>query len=216
MTLTQMLAQLRIYIDDRNADLYSDADLTLVLNQGQLDVERLISALDQQFFTHVETFTIAADSDAWEVALPADCRSIISVERIDVSPPVLGKYIEFRQRHTYATINLLAADFKWYLRGTRLGVISPQNAFNIRVYYTRILAALSQGTDVSEVPGDFHNLICLLGAKRILGPIGRWSAALQDLENTQTAQIPTFLGRRQTQDAGYINVTGYDTDGVWY
>lgn len=214
MNLTEMITQTRIFIDDRSADRFPDSEVISLINVGQEDVQKQIDELDRLFFSAVETFSIAAHSDAYEMTLPTDCRLVTHVEVVQDGVGLPCTYVDFRRRHDGASVlpgvaassgygN--ASDLKFYIRGQSIGFVSPSQAFTIRLWYTKRLPRLSIGADVSEIPREFHTLVCLCAAKLCYGSVNeqfpgdlaeRWVQGMNDVQ--------AYLRNRQSHGANYM------------
>ncbi len=210
MTLADMKKLLRIYLDDRQADRWTDdTELELFLNEGQREVRKEILQVDESFFEECQSYTVVPDTDSYEFTLPTDFLKVRVAERIVAGEvPVPATWTVFSQRHQWEPTYWEVTTGRvvrpvCYLRNNRLGVVKPDSSFTLRVFYDKRLADLTQETDVSELPEEFHKLVVLQAAKEMLAAEDR-VFGLQDEYNRQMLNIPLVLSSRQKQEPRYV------------
>lgn len=215
MNLSELRTRTRLYLDDRNGDRYTSAEITALLNASQQRLQKVIDASDEMYFSDIETYAVVADTDARECQLPTNFRKVIQVEAVmDSGPPVGLEYVDFRKRHESGLINYAGADvstagatrLRYYLRGNWLGIVAPTQAYTIKLWYTRRLLDLSSDSDVSEIPVGYHDLLCLEAAKRACGAENRaFPGELSQLHMDGLAELQVFTKRRQMHRASRVN-----------
>jgi hypothetical protein len=82
-------------------------------------------------------------------------------------------------------------------------------AFTLKLWYSKVLPDLVEGSDTatSEVPIQYHDLMCLEAAKRGFGSTNAdMPKDLKDLLDQGLQEMVVQIEQRQRQTPGYINV----------
>lgn len=210
MNLSEMRTRARLYLDDENAGQFTNGEVTNLLNAAQQHVAQVIEEKDPYRFTDIETYSILADPDAYEVQFPADFKKVLLVERSDGRDiPIVCSYVDFRRRHEGMSATEMDPAFlghpKFYLRGKWLGIVRPSTNMTIKVWYSRRLPDLVNDGDTSDVPSEHHDLICLDAAKRGFGATGvAMPQELRELYDRQVSELQFSVSTRQSQDATQV------------
>lgn len=200
MTHDELKLLAALYLNDPSHDVFSEASLTLMLNAAQARLADIIEDTDEAYFSGIETYAISVDDDAWEVALPTDCLKVLLVERV-ADPPIACEWIDFRRRHADGA----SGGLRYYLRGSRLGIVAPSDAHTIRVWYVRRLTDLSIGADTSDIPANFHELLALEAAKRACGSVNKeFPKELADIHGSRLIELNAYVHNRTRQGAKYV------------
>lgn len=221
LTLGNLRTLLRQYIDDTNSTRWTDANLNRFLNEGQKLVQNIIDDADEMYFTKCQAYTVAADTDSYEFSLPDDFKKVILVERVNTdAAPTPAEFEDFRRRHgtlrtTHWPYNVILGlgEATWYLRGTKIGMVAPTEAFTVRLWYTYAIPDLSDDAAFSELPNDQRNLVSLLAAKLTKGESidgkGALPEDLQDMIDFGLAQLKTSIEGRNKQGPRYVTYIPY-------
>ncbi len=100
-------------------------------------------------------------SGTQEYSLPADCLAVREFEWRGGSYNYALQEVQFRDRHSRETANLVPSDFsyRWYIRNNKVG-ISPTPAQNytagLRTHYHQQHTTLSSDGDTPDFPTNFH------------------------------------------------------------
>lgn len=204
MTLTEMIARARIYLDDRNSELLTDAEVTALINIGQEEIQKVINEADENFFSACQCYNVVPTVTSLEFTLPTDLMKIIQAERVVTSGDAIpAKWVLFQRRHLDNMGNVwpfLTTQPCCYLRGTKLGVVEPTETYELRVWYTKRLAALAAGADTSEIPVEYHNLVCLHAGRVGLGSQGKlFAEPLAQEYNDSMHRLTQHIEDRQKQ-----------------
>jgi len=210
MTHAELKTLASLYLNDPNRDVFTAANLTLLLNAAQARIADIIEDTDESYFSGIETFAVSVDDDAWELTLPADCMKVLLVEKV-ADPPIPYDYIDFRRRHAESPATIFEGTTRiqtklfYYLRGGKLGVVAPSEAHTIRVWYVRRLTDLSADGDTSEIPANFHELLALEAAKRACGSVNKdFPKELADLHGARLLELNAYVHNRARQGAKYV------------
>jgi hypothetical protein len=205
LTLANLRSLLRDHLDDLGADRFSDARLLLLLNEGQREIQKIVDAADEHFFSKAVAYTVLTTTDALEFTLPDDLLKVIQVERqVSGGNAIPAIYVDFRSRHrdSYATEwvgDTSASDSpRFYVRGNKLGVIDPTESYTLRLWYTYAVPDLVGDGDFSEIPNEYRGLIALHAAKLAQGADeANFSADLNALYEAGIARLTAYIENRQ-------------------
>lgn len=225
MDLNALEALTGEYLDDPYGRRWGTAVLKKLLNAGMDDVKRFIEDVNQTFFqkqtgstwatdhgSTTTTHSVAASDDVVEKILPVDFSKLITVENISESPPLPLYRVKYSSRHPDASYDdrFLPDGLKspngYYIRGNVIGFVEP-DTFNVRLTYIKILPRLADGSDLPEIPEDYHDLICLQATKRGYAIEGRrMPSDLSDLRIETMKSMQGFLEDRIVQAPTFVNV----------
>jgi len=195
-TLTNIQIELRRNLDDPDDTGFSDAALTLLINEA---INWLI--VEAETFDYVfrrKTSDISAVAGTTAYALPSDTRRVVKIERIE------GTTV--RQRGTIISIGQVDEfNYRWAEPicfidhdGTNMNINyatlgAPKDAHTLRVHYVPTLTALSAGGDaVLDFEEQFLPLMIMratmqgYGGEKDAAPF--WVAPYQAALNTAMEQ----------------------------
>lgn len=215
MTLSEMRTLARIFLDDRNSERWTDAEVTSAINGAQEEVQKLIDDADEMYFSAGQNYNVVASSSSYEFTLPTDCRKVVLAERLGTGDPVPARWTTLARRHLEYTSNLFTPNEQAsplvYIRGNKIGVVKPDAAYTLRVWYTKRLADLSATSDTSEIPAEYHRLMCLWGAKTLCGAEERaFSEDLEEELQASIARMTSHMEQRQRQTPRYVNTNQWE------
>jgi hypothetical protein len=207
MTLADMVEHLRMYIDDRNSERYTaDADLYKLLSRGQEEAQKQIDAVDRDYFSKCVTFSVVASTTDYEFDLPTDCKQIMVAERLGSGDPIPVKWTPFATRNSegpsapYPTVGAPGSPPTCYLRAGKFGIVKPDSAYDLRMFYIRRLQEFAAPTDVSEVPLEHHNYIVLHAALLSSASEDRGFEKWQREYDRELEGLRSFTPGRQKQE----------------
>ncbi len=213
MDLLALKNLLRAYMNDKRGDRWPDADnvtsITL-LNRAQEDVQDMIDSVDERFFSKGQDYSVEATIDSYEFTLPSDFKTVCQAERLTTSQPIPASWCSFTDRHTDArrapwNTGVPGAPLL-YLRGNKIGVVNPTDAYTLRVWYTKRIPDLVLTTDVSEIPTQHQSFIALHAARLAYGSENRDFSRWDSEYNRRATQLTEFMESRQRQEPKYVNV----------
>jgi len=210
MNFGELVTRTRIYCDDPSGDRFSDVAIKGFINEAQWNIQAEIDMTDELFFRACKNYDVDPTEDAWEFALPSDFKRVLLAERLTTGDPIPAAWIDFRRRHETATseVSLSGALSRpvCYLAGQKLGVVDTDADYTLRLWYVKRLAQLVDSATVSEIPLEWHDLICLEAAKIGLGAIQReLSTGLQEIHALQLQRMKQNLSEREYQSAKYVH-----------
>ena len=211
MNFSAMIQTTGHYLNDPRQTRFQRPVISRLLNQSQEEVKRIAEQADNTLFSAIKEYAVVTAEDALEFNLPTDFSKSQAVERIGGTYPVAAIPVNFSSRSPISDDRFLPTGWRevpqYYLRGNKLGIVRPQEAYTLRLTYSKELADLAADSDESEVPKDYHDLICLYAAKRGYGGLGREFP--QDLESLRVegiAQMQNYLDDRDRTGPTYVNV----------
>jgi hypothetical protein len=157
----------RLYLDDVAKDRFTDDTyIDFFLNSAQAECQKVIDQADEGYFSSVQTYTVVPCQTNLEFDLQIDFKKLILAEAIYSTglDPVPAIIVPFRDRHRLHAMNT-GGEPVIYLRGTKLGVVEPSTSYTLRVWYTKRIPTLAADTDVSEIPVEYHNLVCMYACR---------------------------------------------------
>jgi hypothetical protein len=180
MNLSEMRDRTKLYLDDTANDRFTDAQVTGLINAAKDEVQKSIDEADEGFFSAVQTYSVVPCETSLEFELVEDFKKLILAEGlyagIDPVPAIIVPLSERHRMHDLST----GGEPVIYLRGTKIGVVEPTFDYTLRVWYTRRLPDLVGDTDETQIPAEYHNLLCLYAAR--LGLISEHAQVPPDLD----------------------------------
>ena len=178
MNTAALLKLTRTLLGDPSGDRWSRDELLELINTAQETAQVEIVEADESFFdTFTELTVTAAPNDSLEFDLPSDCGKVKTVERVvSNGPPVPGDPVTFQERNTlpggagqaYSYYGYTAGP-RYYLRGQKIGIVDPRTGYTARLHYQKVLPALDDDSDTSEIPVEHHRVLALHAAKLAYG-----------------------------------------------
>lgn len=209
MTLAEIRTNLRLYLNDRNSERWTDADLLILINRAQEQVQQVIDDADEQFFSNCVNYNVVASTDSYEFTLPADFKKIVLAEVMEgSSKPRPVEWVNFSDRHSATNIDPVylqtVSCVSCYLRGNKLGVVAPTTSFTLRVWYVKRLTDFAGDTDTTEIPAEFQNLIALQAAKFAMPSEGVDFVHEGEYEQ-EINRLASYIECRQRQTPRYVH-----------
>lgn len=212
LTLAGVRTLLRSYLDDRDADRFSDEDLLPLINEGQREIQKVIDHADEEFFSDCKKYAVVAATDAIEFTLPDNFKKANVVERVvPGGRPIPARWVRFARRHieedeAHEPIRnvLLATEQatrpRVYLRGNKIGVVKPTESYDLVMWYTYAIPDLVNDGDYSEIPSEYRNLVALTALRLAQGTDeGELPKDLREEYELQVVRLTNYIERRQKQ-----------------
>lgn len=205
MDLSEMLTRTRLYLDDTAGDRFDDAQVTGFINAGQEECQKAIDEADEGFFSAVQTYDVVPCTTSLEFDLRENFKKVILAERIITGgDPVPAIWAPIQKRHEIHD-TVTGQEPVLYLRGEKIGVVEPTETYTLRLWYTMRLPDLSASTDVSEIPLEYHNLVCLYASR--LGLISEHRdipKSLSEEFEIEMNRMTSHVEARQLQSPRYV------------
>ena len=178
MTLTELLALHRVYMEAPSTVEWSDANLTLLLNEAYKHIINYLTSVDK--FYQVSSTTIDVVSGTKTYTISVDFRKILKIISLTTLKEI--DLIDVRQYPTDENILYPA----YLVRGSASKTLNffkdHQMTDTFTIYYAGQPAALT--TANPEIPTNFHNLIVVYATilgKTIEGKdYARWQKLFDD------------------------------------
>jgi hypothetical protein len=196
MNVAELIETTADYLDDPKHTRFKRPPLLRALNSAQRSLKRKIEGVDPDFFQAIAEFAVVSDSDSYEFTLPTDFVRAVQVERLDSgNTPIPMTKVPFQQRFDGTDTRFLPAGFNtgggYYIRGQVIGVPNPTEAYTMRLVYNKSLTALVDDITISEIPLDYHDLLCLEAAKYSFG--GTQHSMSSDLDELRKEGMQDML-----------------------
>lgn len=209
------------YLDDPNGARHSADAIDRYLNASQGDLKRYIEEANELFFQKSVTKDVVAGSDDSIHTLPDDFGRIFSVENTTESVPVAAVPTTFQDRHDHIRVdkrflpNGMSFTGGYYVKQDsdlgkfRIGFTSPDSSYTATIIYNADLPVMvaSSGSAISQVPADYHDLMCLCAAMRGYAiEQQKFPAGLETLRQEQLMQLRSYSETFNRHSPRYMNV----------
>tara|TARA_B100001013_G_C24621631_1_gene447446 strand:- start:1743 stop:2387 length:645 start_codon:yes stop_codon:yes gene_type:complete len=211
MNFSQLKDRAAVYLDDPHKTRHRDGELGILVNFAVNDVKRIMQDGNETYFAAYKDYSVTGAADTWEDDLEPDFSTLISVENVSESPPLVVYPVDFPGRHPVRDDRFVPAGFTtedyYYLRGGKIGVVSPDKSFTLRLHYTKSLSDLSGTEAPTDIPQDYHDLICLRAAKRGYAiEQMKFPPGLDELAQELTDQVVALVEDRSRHMNNFINI----------
>lgn len=174
MTLAQLRARTRFFIDEPTQQNFADADINISLNVAQQEVAREIIQVNEDFFIGAPVaVNTSSGVDLYPLhvnALDGQCDVIKlkRLERIDTGEVIPA--IDQNEKSIYGQnvpplVNTAGAGsgVSFYLLGNSIGLtpIPFGQSIPLQYYYVPRLGDMVNDTDTSQIPVEFHELMAI-------------------------------------------------------
>lgn len=154
------------WLDDANSSYFTDTNLNYWLNRAQKQTQMLLLQAGHDWYMQpVETSTVI---DQCDYILPSD---FVEEHRIEI---VLSGSGSSENRQQLAKITTNEADLialqkgvpsAYFIKKDRITILPyPDQVYTMRLYYSYLVADLTLDTQSFDVPEEFCEYVCLLGA----------------------------------------------------
>ncbi len=206
------------WVDDEVKDLYKTDKAGRLINRSLEMLGRKLEVVDEWYFIDCVLFAVTSSSKDLVFNLPNNFKRIKTAERLfdDGSDPVPVKWVQFPDRYDFESFfpnrsNRLRRLVRprCYLLGSRLGVVTPNEDFTLRVWYSQAIPELDDEGDIPlGIPQDHHVTITLQAAKLAFGIEGRVFPFLDEF-NEGLRDLMTTTQSRQRQEPRYVQEGHY-------
>ena len=214
MIFNDLLERMRDYLDDANADKWSNARCRRFLTRAKDYLSNVIDQYaDRAVFVSTTSTTVTTAYTTWP--LPADFRKALRLERTDLTRNYDIPIVPMRQKNVYAVVGTDYPDTASVptaiIYGTNLGFLNVDQSITVSMDYagsvTDIAATATTGTTVYVgFPAQHEDLLALTAARD--GAIAENAANFRDIQGLQNdAQLTMIhdLTRRDATGAKYVN-----------
>jgi hypothetical protein len=186
-TLTQLIGRVRFFIDEPSSQNFTDADITYSLNRGQEEVVKEIVHENQDYFETFTDINLVAGTDTNEV-----------LSAIDINEKVVSTA-------SISSLILSSQPTGWYFLGGQIGFSPvPVAPLAVRLFYVPFLAELVNGSDVSPIPQDYHDMMAISAAIDMFTKDQEDTSALQAKWDVLLNRLQRTLRDRQIQEPKHV------------
>lgn len=166
MNLGELRTMVRGYLNEPFAAFWTDAELNGHINTGCKKVHNRIKTVSRYHFTTRATFPTTVDAGYYQ--LPADCKDVKLITRIDLTDTEIPLTQATWPDPTAFTPGLLmdpeaGADldgpsFYWVVGNSLRLLPIPKSVLTIRLYYEARIVNLVANLDIPSFDGDYHDV----------------------------------------------------------
>lgn len=211
MTRAEMRALVLFWLDDRDGGYFLTADVNILLDNGQREVQKLLLEAGEDFYTIcAETSTVASQRD---YALPSDFIKLMRLERItqgsDDTASTERLYPLTRNEIDVATYNTQGASqglpYNYVINKDTFSVYPvPDSVKTLRLWYAHRVVDIASDGATPDCPEDYHEFIAILAARdcflkdgRPLSPIesklGYYEKLLKQVSESRADDSPRMV-----------------------
>lgn len=198
------------YTDDEEKDLHKTDKAARLINAALRMLGRKLEVVDEWYFIKCVLFAVTVNTDDLLFNFPADFKRVKTAERVfsDGTNPIPARWVQFQHRHNHRsfppnrTRNTIRPVL--YMFGKQLGVLTPSEAYTLRLWYSNAITKLEDEGDVPEgIPEDHHDTIALQAAKLAYG-IETRNFPFQEEFTEGIRDLMTTTQQRQRQQPRYV------------
>ena len=173
MTLAQLRARTRFYIDEPSQQNFADSDINNALNIAQQEISREIIQVNEDFFvgTPVTVATVGGQ-ELYPMHVDSDGQcDVIKIKRLErqdtgeVLPAVDQNEKSIYGQNVPPLVNTAGAGagLSWYLLGNSIGFtpIPTGASINLQYYYVPRLSDMATDASISAIPVEFHDIMAI-------------------------------------------------------
>lgn len=218
--MSYQLSDLITRVQQRIKDTgYSTSEITNYLNDAQRDI---FNEYRLPFTQTTQTYTLnTASSDITNGSgLPADFDQAINLTLTTSGRETVIPYMDYKEvQQNYpdpddTTAHPANSPILWYKFGTVVRVFPmPSEAFTVSLKYVKKPTALTNASDVPEVPSNFEEILVLGAAYRVLQVKDNYDQAAI-LENKCTELLDKMVSRYSQSQVGRPTLMRINRYGV--
>jgi hypothetical protein len=204
-TLTQLIGRVRFFIDEPSSQNFTDADITYSLNRGQEEVVKEIVHENQDYFETFTDINLVAGTEFYTP--PALFMKEKRIERLDTNEVLSAIDINEKVVSTASISSLILSSQPtgWYFLGGQIGFSPvPVAPLAVRLFYVPFLAELVNGSDVSPIPQDYHDMMAISAAIDMFTKDQEDTSALQAKWDVLLNRLQRTLRDRQIQEPKHV------------
>lgn len=194
------------YTDDEVKDLHKTDKAARLINAGMRMLSKKLEHVDEWYFVKCVLFAVTVNSKDLLFPLPEDFKRIKTAERLfaDNTDPIPVNWVQFQDRHSFESWppHKLRTTTRpaCYMHGSNLGVVTPNEAYTLRLWYSQVIPKLEDEGDIPlGFPGDHHDTIALQAAKLAFGIEGRPFPFLDEFQEGVRDLMSTTQQRQRQQ-----------------
>ena len=204
MIVSEMQTRTAFLIDDNSGKNYSPSDLTMALNIGQDNVAKEFVNLGVGWFEQAADLNPAGVpagtiNNQELYALPLDFIKMVRCERSDSGLPLVP--INMNDKMVSGTqLPIVQAIYSYFITGNYLGINPlPPGGIPVRLWYAYLLPRLVLISDTSQIPINWHDMVCVSAALDFIGKDEGNTTNLWKKWDRYMTQLHQSEGSRQIQ-----------------
>lgn len=215
MTLGEIKALARYWLDDDDGGYFTDAIMNRFINQAQREAQkRLLQAGEEYYTICVETSTVASQRD---YALPSDFYKLMRIERITSGSGDTAAterlYPLTRNEIDVAGYNgITGADlglpYNYVINKDTFSLYPVPNVVKtIRLWYAPRVSDMDDDADIPDVPVDYHEYLAILAARDGFLRDGRSLAPIESKLDYYDQMFKQLADSRSEDSPRYVVAT---------
>ena len=160
------------YVDDEAKDLHKTDKVARLINASMRMLARKLEHVDEWYFVKCVLYAVTVSSTDLLFPFPEDFKRVKTAERLfdDNTDPIPVNWVQFQDRNSFETwpphkLRTFSRP-ACYMHGSNLGVVTPNEAYTLRLWYSNVVTKLLDEGDTPEgFPADHHDTIALQAAK---------------------------------------------------
>lgn len=204
------------FVDDEVKDLYKTDKAARLINNALKMLGRKLEAIDEKIFVKCITYAVVKSQADLVFELPVNFKRVSTAERLftnNSEDPLPVNWIQFQDRNQRdrwprrTRQNLTESTPLCYLLGNKLGVVTPGDAYTLRLWYSNSIVPLADEGDIPEgIPQDHHETIALQAAK-LAYQIESRAFPFQEEYSDGMRDLMVTVQPRQRQEARYVRMS---------
>lgn len=168
MNLTELKSLFAKYVNDPYFGYFTEANATTFLNNALTQAQRRLLKTHAAFYSVCTSTTLVVGQSQY--SLPSDFLAMFDLwvdleTNPDSTMPL--SFIPLSKRHDFTTTNGTPTHF-YMLKDSVNLVVPPDTAHPLEMIYAPLASDMVSGSDVPDLPDQFHEYLVLLAAETAL------------------------------------------------
>ncbi len=208
MTLTELQSLFAIYVNDPFGGYFTPTIATTFLNNALIQAQRRLLKMHAAFYSVCTSTPLVIDQSQY--ALPSDFLALFDlwIDLDSETPPTTLplKFIPLSQRHEFVPTSGTPTHF-FMLKDSVNLVVQPDQVLTLEMIYAPKVSPMVNGSDVPDLPAQFHEYLALMAAKTAMMVDDKESKLVNEALGVYDALIVANEQRVQSQPRYIIEVS---------
>lgn len=214
MTFLEMRTLVWSWLDDPQGGYFTASQVNRWLNNGQKEVQKLVEQAFEGYFEKCSQTTTVANQREYQ--LPSDFKRVVRLELIISGTTFVTESairLEKITPNQQDAFPRTGQPVCYYFKNNQLILVpAPQTSQVLRLTYINRLGDMTNDGDTSEIPEDYHEMVCVLAALDGLYKDGREVGPMVEKRKYYEEQLKRDAEQRHI-DAPRTVVQTQDDDG---
>ncbi len=208
MNLNELKTLFSVYVNDPYFGYFSEATATTFLNNALIQAQRRLLKMHAAYYSVCASTPLIIGQSQY--SLPDDFLALfdIWIDLDNSTPPPTSRleFIPLSKRHDFAPTNGTPTHF-YMLKNSLNVVVPPDDTQTLEIVYAPKAPAMTTGTDIPDIPEQYHEFLVLLAAETALMVDDRVSSLVDDRLEYYDKLISANEQRIQSQPRYIIEVS---------